>query len=56
MPPVSERQRKAAGRALAVKRGEASPGRGASAQMAKSMSEEQLRDFARKPHAKRKGK
>jgi len=51
VPAESERQRKAAGVALAVKRGEApaSTLRGASKQMAK-MTRSQLEDYARKPH------
>lgn len=55
MPAVSERQRKAAGAALAAKRGGKKPAKGsASAQMAKGMSETQLRDFAKKPKGKKK--
>ena len=50
MPAVSERQRKAAGAALAGKRkGKRAKG-GASRSMS-SMSEAQLADFARKPVA-----
>ena len=48
MPAYSDRQRRAAGMALAAKRGEGRAPRGAVAQMARSMSESQLRDFARK--------
>ena len=49
-PAVSERQRKLAGIALAIKRGETpasfSP---EAAKMAKTMSTEELREFAKKP-------
>lgn len=50
MPAESERQRKAAGAALGVKRGErpASSLRGASKQMLR-MTRSQLEDYARKP-------
>ena len=50
MPPESERQRKAAGAALSVKRGErsASSLKGASQQMLR-MTRSQLEDYARKP-------
>jgi hypothetical protein len=49
MPAESKKQRKAAGMALAAKRGEISPNElmGAAKQMYESMSEEQLRDFAK---------
>jgi Protein of unknwon function (DUF3008) len=49
MPAKSKKQQKAAGAALAAKRGERSKSslKGASRQMAKSMSEKQLRDFAK---------
>ena len=49
MPAKSKKQQMAAGAALAAKRGEKSKSslRGASKQMAKSMSEEQLKDFAK---------
>ncbi|MDD3427742.1 MAG: DUF3008 family protein [Caldisericia bacterium] len=49
MPAKSEDQRKAAGAALAAKRGKLSPGelRGAAKQMYEGMSEEQLRHYAR---------
>ena len=55
MPAVSKAQQKAAGAALAAKRGDAKPSelKGASRQMYKSMSEKQLDDFA---STKRKGK
>lgn len=54
--PYSERQRKAAGAALAAKRKGSSKGlKGASLSMYKSMSISQLRDFASKP-VHRKGK
>jgi hypothetical protein len=48
MPAKSKKQQMAAGAALAAKRGEASKSslRGASKQMAKSMSERQLKEFA----------
>ena len=50
MPAKNERQRKAAGIALAAKRGDIAFSQlGASArQMARSMNERQLRDFAKK--------
>jgi hypothetical protein len=49
MPAKSKKQQMAAGAALAAKRGKRSKSslRGASRQMAKSMSEKQLRDFAK---------
>lgn len=55
MPAKSAAQQKAAGAALAAKRGETpeSKLKGASKQMENSMSEEQLEEFAR---TKRKGK
>ncbi len=52
MPAESSSQRRAAGMALAYSRGQLTkPPRkhGAVMQMAKSMSQEQLRDFAKKP-------
>lgn len=54
MPAKSKAQQMAAGAALAAKRGEISPGKlkGASRQMAKSMSEKQLEEFA---ETRRKG-
>jgi hypothetical protein len=54
MPAKSKKQQMAAGAALAAKRGKRSKSslRGASRQMAKSMSKKQLRDFAK---TKRKG-
>lgn len=54
MPAESEAQRKAAGAALAVKRGERSTSslRGASKQMLK-MTRTQLEDYARKPSGPR---
>jgi hypothetical protein len=54
VPARSKKQQMAAGAALAAKRGERSKEslKGASRQMAESMSERQLRDFA---HTKRKG-
>lgn len=55
MPAKSKAQQKAAGAALSAKRGEqkVSDLKGASREMYKSMSEDQLEDFAR---TKRKGK
>ncbi len=55
MPAKSAAQQKAAGAALAAKRGETpeSKLKGASKQMEASMSEKQLEEFA---HTKRKGK
>jgi hypothetical protein len=49
MPAKSKKQQMAAGAALAAKRGKRSKSslRGASRQMASSMSEKQLRDFAK---------
>jgi len=49
MPAKSKKQQMAAGAALAAKRGERSRSslKGASRPMARSMSEEQLEDFAR---------
>jgi hypothetical protein len=49
MPAKSKKQQMAAGAALAAKRGERSKSslRGASKQMAKSMSKKQLREFAK---------
>jgi hypothetical protein len=54
MPATSKAQQKAAGAALAAKRGDEpkSSLRGASKQMEESMSEKQLEEFA---HTKRKG-
>lgn len=55
MPAKSAAQQKAAGAALSAKRGDTprSVLKGASRQMAESMTETQLEDFA---HTKRKGK
>jgi Protein of unknwon function (DUF3008) len=49
MPAKSKKQQMAAGAALAAKRGERSKSslRGASRQMVKSMSQKQLREFAK---------
>jgi hypothetical protein len=49
MPAKSKKQQMAAGAALAAKRGERSKSslKGASKQMAQSMSKKQLRDFAK---------
>lgn len=54
MPAKSKKQQMAAGAALSAKRGERpiSSLRGASRQMAESMSQKQLEEFA---HTKRKG-
>jgi Protein of unknwon function (DUF3008) len=54
MPAKSKKQRMAAGAALSVKRGERSISslKGASRQIAQSMSEKQLEEFG---HSKRKG-
>lgn len=54
MPATSKAQQKAAGAALSAKRGEAKVKdlKGASKEMYKSMSEDQLEDFE---HTKRKG-
>jgi hypothetical protein len=54
MPARSKKQQMAAGAALAAKRGERSKSslKGASRQMAESMSEKQLKEFA---STKRKG-
>lgn len=48
MPAKSEKQRKAAGAALAAKRKGKTPKKGPSKHMAKSMNKKQLRDFAKK--------
>ncbi len=55
MPAKSQAQQKAAGAALSAKRGETpkSKLKGASREMADSMTEKQLEEFA---HTKRKGK
>lgn len=49
MPAVSKAQQKAAGAALSAKRGETpkSALKGASKEMAKSMTEKELKDFAK---------
>jgi hypothetical protein len=49
MPAKSKKQQMAAGAALSAKRGERSKSslKGASRQMAESMTEKQLRDFAK---------
>lgn len=54
MPATSKAQQKAAGAALAAKRGDQPKSnlKGASKQMEESMSEKQLEEFA---HTKRKG-
>lgn len=56
MPPESERQRKAAGTALAAKRGERTRGSlgPAARSMFDSMSQTKLREFASKPVKKGK--
>ena len=48
MPAKSERQRRAAGAALAAKRSGKKPKGAASKSMAKSMSKKHLRDYAKK--------
>jgi hypothetical protein len=49
MPAKSSAQQKAAGIALAIKRGQAKAQKGTpSAQMAKSMSQKQIKEFATK--------
>ena len=52
MPPVSENQRRAAGMALAAKRGDTSPDKlkGPAKDMYDGMNEQQLRDFAKKAY------
>jgi hypothetical protein len=57
MPAKSKKQQMAAGAALAAKRGKRSKSslRGASRQMASSMSEKQLRDFAKTKRKKLPG-
>jgi hypothetical protein len=54
MPAKSKKQQMAAGAALAAKRGEQKKSslKGASKQMASSMSEKQLKDFAKTPRKK----
>ncbi len=48
MPSKTERQRKAAGAALAIKRGKGKGKKGGAARgMAQSMTEKQLREFAK---------
>ena len=56
MPAKSGPQRRAAGMALAIKRGETpmKMAKGAVKQMAKGMNEQQLSEYARKP-GKKKG-
>lgn len=52
--PESKVQQRAAGMALGYKRqGKLPPGKGAARQMAESMSETQLRDFATTPVGKK---
>ena len=54
MPAVSPEQRKLAGIALSIKRRETPRGYSKeAAKMADSMTEEELRDFARKPKRRR---
>jgi len=51
MPGQSKAQRQAAGIALAIKRGEQKPVPGTpSAEMAKSMTHKQVKEFTKKPH------
>ncbi|HEV3210433.1 MAG TPA: DUF3008 family protein [Chthoniobacterales bacterium] len=54
MPAKSKKQQMAAGAALAAKRGKRSKSslKGASKQMAESMSEKQLKDFAKAKRSK----
>jgi hypothetical protein len=54
MPAKSKKQQMAAGAALAAKRGKRSKSslKGASKQMAESMSEKQLKDFAKTKRSK----
>jgi uncharacterized protein DUF3008 len=54
MPAKSKKQQMAAGAALAAKRGKRSKSslKGASRKMAKSMSEKQLKDFAKTKRGK----
>ena len=54
MPAKSKKQQMAAGAALAAKRGKRSKSslRGASKQMAESMSQKQLKDFAKTKRSK----
>ncbi|MDX2081659.1 MAG: DUF3008 family protein [Terrimicrobiaceae bacterium] len=54
MPAKSQKQQKAAGAALAAKRGELKKGRlkGASKEMLESMTEPELRDLAKTRRAK----
>ena len=54
MPAKSKKQQMAAGAALAAKRGKRSKSslKGASKQMAESMSEKQLKDFAKVKRSK----
>jgi len=55
MPAVSERQRRAMAIALGIKRGEIPKSYSPKlAKLAKSMTEEQLRDFAKKRKKRRK--
>ncbi len=53
MPARSKAQQKAAGAALAAKRGEVSPSslKGASRDMERSMTEDELKELAATPHA-----
>lgn len=53
MPAKSEAQRRAAGAALAAKRGQGRHLRGPSRQMAESMSEAELKKMARKPRRRK---
>ena len=55
MPAVSEEQQRAAGMALAAKRGEipVTDLEGAARDMYNSMTEEELRELARKPQRRR---
>jgi hypothetical protein len=55
MPPKTAKQQRTMGAALAVKRGE-SKGFGMARKLAGSMSEKQLRDYAKKPKGGYAGK
>jgi len=55
MPAKSEKQRRLMGAALSYKRGENKHPSSEVKKVARSMTEEQLEDFASKPIAKKKG-
>jgi len=56
MPAKSEKQRRLMGAALSYKRGESKHPTAEAKKVAKSMSEEQLEDFASKPKSKKNSK